>query len=126
MQYPAPLVGNVKLGAVNLSRDASEGVPVPASSSPVKLTFTTEPGYTADDYVVTLYELGGGSLAPVRVYHVLQPEVTIDSTLLAAGHTYVFGITARSGFGGADRGDYAKATYPFGVSTTFPRTFVVQ
>lgn len=126
MPYPAPLVGNVKLGAVDLSSNASDGVPVPTSSSPVKLTFSAEPGYKADDYVVTLYELSRGSLAPVRVYHVLQPEVTIDSTLLAAGHTYVFGITARSGFGGADRGDYRKATYPFGVSTTFPRTFVVQ
>jgi hypothetical protein len=111
---------------VNLSADAADDAPVPASSSLVKLTFDAESSHKADDYVVTLYEIDGGSLAPVRVYHVLAPEVKIDGTLLVSGHTYVFGITARSGFGGADRGDYAKATYPFGVSTTFPRTFVVQ
>jgi hypothetical protein len=62
----------------------------------------------------------------VRIYHVIKPEVAIDGTLLASGHTYVLGITARAGLGGAHQGDYKVATYPFGSTTTFPRTFVVQ
>lgn len=126
MQYPAPLVQNIMLGTTNLSADQPDNVVVPASSSLQKLKFVTEAGYAANDFVVTLYEINGMSLAPVRVFHVIAPEVKIDGSLLASGHTYVFGITARAGFGGADRGDYAKATYPFGSSTTFPRTFTVQ
>jgi hypothetical protein len=52
--------------------------------------------------------------------------VNVDGMLLTAGHQYEFGITARSGYSGAKQGDYSKAQYPFGASTTFPRTFVVQ
>jgi hypothetical protein len=90
------------------------------------LTFGTEPGFNAHDFVITLYELSGTSLAPVRVYHVLTPEVKVDGSLLVTGHHYVFGITARKGFPSIDRGDYGKALYPFAATTTFVRTFVVQ
>lgn len=124
--YGAPLASNVKLGDISLSANATDGVPVSATSSPISLTFQTEAGYDADDFVITLYEITDTSLAPVRVYHVIQPVVKIDGTLLVSGHSYVFGITSRTGLGGADRGDYQKAQYPFGSSTTFPRTFVVQ
>lgn len=126
IQYPAPLATNIKLGDISLSVDQADGVAVPASSSPVRLQFQTEASFSADDFVITLYEINGASLAPVRIYHVLQPEVKIDGTLLVSGRAYVFGITARSGFGSADRGDYQKAQYPFGSTTTFPRTFIVQ
>ena len=130
IEYLAPLVISMKLGATSLSVADTDGAPIPGSSSLQKLTFQTEAGYTADDFVVTLYELAGvapsRTLVPVRIYHVLGPEVKIDGTLLVAGHEYVFGITARSGYGAADRGDYTKAQYPFGVSTTFGRTFVIQ
>lgn len=126
LQYPAPLVQNIRLGEVSLSGDQPDGVPVPASSGPVAMTFEQESGYSADDFVITLYEITGASLAPVRHYQVIQPSVQIDGNLLVPSHKYVFGITSRSGFGAADRGDYRKAQYPFGVSTTFTRTFVVQ
>jgi hypothetical protein len=126
IQYPAPLAISIQLGQTSLASEQSDGAPVPASSGRVALTFETEAGYSADDFVITLYEITGTTLAPVRVYHVIQPSVSIDGNLLVAGHSYVFGITARTGFGGADRGDYQKATYPFGSTTTFARTFVVQ
>jgi hypothetical protein len=126
IQYGAPLATNIKLGDISLSVDQADNVMIPASSGPIRLKFETEAGYSADDFVITLYEINATSLAPVRIYHVIQPEVKIDGTLLASGHTYVFGITARSGFGGADRGDYQKAQYPFGSTTTFPRTFTIQ
>ena len=35
------------------------------------------------------------------------------------------GITAHTGFPRADRGDFAKAAYPFSSSTTFTRTFKI-
>lgn len=125
LPYPAPLATNVTFGTTSLS-GVSDGVQVAASSSVQKLEFETEAGFDADDFVVTLYEINGNALAPVRIYHVLEPEVKIDGSLLVAGHHYAFGINARTGFGAADRGDYAKAQYPFGSATTFPRTFVVQ
>lgn len=125
MPFPAPLATNITLGTTSLS-GATDSVPFASSSSVQRLKFETEAGLGADDFVITLYEISNGSLAPVRIYHVLQPEVKIDGSLLVAGHHYVFGINARTGFGGADRGDYAKAQYPFGSATTFARTFVVQ
>lgn len=126
LTFPAPLVTNVRLGGTSLGPEVTDAVPIAASSSPIKLTFNPEASFTADDFVVTLYQLAGPTLMPVRVYHVVQPEVNVDGMLLTAGHQYVFGITARSGYGGAKQGDYSKAQYPFGASTTFPRTFVVQ
>jgi hypothetical protein len=65
-------------------------------------------------------------LSQKRIYHVLTPEVKIESSMLASGHQYVFGITSRSGLPGADRGDYGRAQYPFAIATTFTFTFVVQ
>lgn len=126
VQYPAPLVQNIMLGGTSLSADQSDDVSLPGSSSMQKLRFEPEAGFAADDYVVTLYEITAGALAPVRIYHVIKAEVAIDGALLASGHTYVFGITARAGLGGAHMGDYSAATYPFGSTTTFPRTFIVQ
>jgi hypothetical protein len=125
MPFPAPLATNITLGTTSLS-GATDAVPFAASSSVQRLKFETEATYSADDFVITLYEISNGTLTPVRVYHVLQPDVKIDGSLLVAGRHYVFGINARTGFGSADRGDYAKAQYPFGSSTTFARTFVVQ
>jgi len=125
LQFAAPLATNVRLGSTSLS-GATDGVPMGASSSQQTLTWSSEAGYSASDYVVTLYEITGSALAPVRVYHVIAPEVKVDGSLLVAGHQYGFGITARAGFGAADRGDYQKAQYPFGVTTTFARTFAVQ
>jgi len=125
MPYPAPLVKAITFGGIDLS-GASDGVPVPVSSSLRELVFNPEPGVEADDYVVTLYQITSGQIAPIRIYHVLEGKVSIDGTLLASGNTYVFGITSRHGLPGADRGDYKKAMYPFGIATTFPRTFVIQ
>lgn len=126
LSFPAPLVTNIHFGGADLSAEATDGVPIAASSALLKLTFDAEASFTAHDYVVTLYALEGTELAPVRVYHVVQPEVNVDGTLLETGRQYVFGITARNGYGGAQQGDYSKAQYPFGVSTTFPRTFVIE
>jgi hypothetical protein len=125
LPFAAPLATNVMLGSANLS-GATDEVSVTASSDIVKLKFAPEATFTADDYVITLYEITGSSLAAVRIYHVIQPEVKISGSLLVSGHHYGFGITARTGFPTAETGDYGKATYPFGASTTFARTFIVQ
>ena len=125
MPYPAPFAKTITFGGVDLSGPADD-VSVPVSSSMRELKFNVEPGLEADDFVVTLYQITNGQLAPIRIYHVLEGSVHVDSTLLVSGSTYVFGITSRHGVPGADRGDYHKAAYPFAVATTFPRTFVIN
>jgi hypothetical protein len=125
LPFAAPLVTQARIGTTSLS-GASDSVPFSASSDVQTLTFETEAGYTADDYVVTLYELTTTSLVPVRIYHVIAPSVKIDGSLLVASHQYAFGISTRKGVPGAEVGDYGAAQYPFSQSTTFPRTFVVQ
>jgi hypothetical protein len=124
LQFSAPLATNIMLDTINLSD--MDGVAVPPSSDVHKLKFAPEIGFDADDYVITLYEITGTSLAPVRIYHVIEPEVKISGSLLVAGHQYVLGITARTGFPGASTGDYSRAQYPFSSTTTFARTFGVQ
>ncbi|HEY5947357.1 MAG TPA: hypothetical protein VIV40_17755 [Kofleriaceae bacterium] len=124
MPFPAPFAKNVVLGTTDLS--TADSVIVSPTSGVQKLRWEAESGFKADDYVVTLYELTATSLAPVRIYHVLSPEVKVDGNLLAAGHHYAFAITARSGFPGAATGDFGTARYPFGSTTTFARTFNVQ
>jgi hypothetical protein len=128
-RFGAPLVENVKLGNTSLS-GAADDVAHPASSQPADLTFSSESASavvaSADDYVVTLYEITGGALSPVRVYHVITPLVKVDSSLLVSGHTYVFGITSRVGIPGAKNGTYEAVTYPFSESTTFARSFTIQ
>jgi hypothetical protein len=127
VQFSAPLITTARLGTVELSTPGTnDGIPMPASSGLQKLQFTTEGGSSADDFVVTLYELSGSALAPVRVFHVVGNEVKVDSTLLVPGRQYVFGIAARNGIPGARQGQYGTAKYPFTVATTFLRTFVVQ
>lgn len=125
MPYPAPFVKTITFGGIDLSGPADH-VSVPVSSSMRDLKFNVEPGLEADDFVVTLYQITNGQLAPIRIYHVLEGSVHVDGTLLVSGSTYVFGITSRHGVPGADRGDYHKATYPFAIATTFPRTFVIE
>jgi hypothetical protein len=125
LPFAAPLATTIMLGTTDLS-GPTDTVAFAASSDIQKLTFVPETSLKADDYVITLYEITGTSLAPVRVYHVIQPEVKIQGSLLVAGHQYVFGITSRTGFPAIETGDYGKASYPFSTSTVFARTFTVQ
>ena len=95
LQFTAPLVTSARLGTTSLFD--IESIPVPASSAMQELSFVTEAGFNVDDYIVTLYEVTGASLAVVRVYHVIASSVKVDGSLLASGHEYVFAITTRSG-----------------------------
>lgn len=123
LQFNSPLVKSVMLGDTNLS-DTSDSVPHPASSQPIDLRFASETT-VPDEYVVTLYEIAGNALAPIRVYHVLDPKVQVDSSLLVTGHTYVFGITTHVGIPDAQNGSFEAVTYPFAEARTFPRTFTI-
>jgi hypothetical protein len=125
MSYPAPLVRTFDLEGISLAGDTDD-VSVPVSSSMRELRLMTEADQTADDFVVALYEITNSTLAPVRIYHVLVGSVMIDGNLLASGHTYVLGVTTRHGLPGAFRGDYREVAYPFGIATTFSRTFKIQ
>jgi hypothetical protein len=119
----APLSLNIKLSATDVSMDAT----YPASSQATTLKWEAESGYSAHDYLVTLYEIPtSGALIPRRVYQVLSPTVTVDGSLLDAGHKYTFAITARNGFPNAKQGDYKTVSYPFSEATTFTGAITVQ
>ena len=107
----------------NVSMDAT----YPTSSQATTLKWDAESGYEAHDYVVTLFEVPtSGALIPRRVYQVLTPTVTVDGSLLDAGHKYTFSITSRNGFPNAKQGDYKTVSYPFSEATTFSGAITVQ
>ena len=119
----APLALNIKLSTTNVSADAT----YQASSQATTLKWDAESTYTAHDYLVTLYEIpSSGALIARRVYQVLTPTVTVDGSLLDAGHKYTFAITSRNGFPNAKQGDYKTVSYPFSEATTFSGAITVQ
>jgi hypothetical protein len=123
MTFGAPLALNIKLSMTNVSTDAT----YPASSQATTLKWDAESGYTAHDYLVTLYEIpASGALIPRRVYQVLTPTVTVDGSLLDAAHKYTFAITSRNGFPNAKQGDYKTVSSPFSEATTFSGAITVQ
>jgi hypothetical protein len=123
LAFGAPLAMNIKLSTTNVSTDAT----YPASSQATTLKWDAESGYEAHDYVVTLFEIPtSGALIPRRVYQVLTPTVTVDGSLLDAGHKYTFSITSRNGFPNAKQGDYKTVSYPFSEATTFSGAITVQ
>lgn len=123
LAFGAPLAMSINLSTTNVSTDAT----YPASSQATTLKWDAESGYTAHDYVVTLYEIpASGALIPRRIYQVLSPTVTVDGSLLDAGHKYTFSITARNGFPNAKQGDYKTVSYPFTEATTFTGAITVQ
>ncbi len=125
----APLALAATLAGVPLNAGA-DNQSVPASTSAMTLTWNAEQNATvtlvADDWVVTLYEVAASTLTPIRRYQVLSPRVDIDGTLLQSGHRYVFGITSRAGFPGAQQADYSMVSLPFSEATVFPSMFVIN
>lgn len=118
----APLALNIKLSTTDISTDTN----YQSSSQATSLKWDPE-SFTADDFVVTLYEIpASGPLVARRVYQVLTPSVSVDGSLLDAGHKYTFSITSRSGFPNAKQGDYTTVSYPFTEATTFSGAFTVQ
>jgi hypothetical protein len=123
LAFGAPLALNIKLSTTTVSTDAT----YPASSQATTLKWDAESGSTAHDYLVTLFEIpASGALIPRRVYQVLSPTVTVDGSLLDAGHKYTFAITSRNGFPNAKQGDYKTVSYPFTEATTFTGAISVQ
>ncbi|HTL35103.1 MAG TPA: hypothetical protein VL326_18370 [Kofleriaceae bacterium] len=127
--FEAPLAKSIKLD--NTTDLASADLMLTASSQAKTLGWVDELGLSADDYAVTLFEIVAGTttrLAPVRIYHVLTPSVTVDGSLLAPGHKYVFSITARKGLTKAKQGNYGAdtVTYPFSEATTVSAVLTIQ
>ncbi|MDB4953401.1 MAG: hypothetical protein JWO36_970 [Myxococcales bacterium] len=107
---------------------ANDRMPFAATPMPVTLTFTPEAGQSAERYTVTLYEIAGTSLRPIRIFDVVTPTVKIDGALLVSGHSYAFEIVAKKGYANAMDGDLATIATPllFGASTKFAGTIIVQ
>lgn len=128
--FAGPLATSVTFGGVTLMNGSADNQSIPASTSTISLRWMPESSasitLSADDFVVTLYEIANSTLTPIRHYQVLAPRVEVDGNLLAKGHRYVFGITSRSGFPNAAQGDYSMVTLPFSETTTFPLAFVIN
>jgi len=86
------------------------------------LAFTLSGG--ADYVEVTLHQIAGGALTPVRRYTVFGTTVEVAPSTLAAASTYVFEIRTFTGRPGAPLGDFRIATLPQAMVTMFTRTFV--
>jgi hypothetical protein len=124
-RWAATLATSIKLGSTDLI--AQDEVQHPLSNQPTKLTWAREASFSADNYVVSLYEvqLASGTLTPLRHYHVTSESVDIDSSLLAVGKIYVFSIRSEVGHPGAKQNDYRTVTFPFSAATTFGRAFKI-
>lgn len=123
LQFGAPLALNIKLGTTDVSTDGM----YQASSQATTLKWDAEANFSANDYLVTLYEISStGALVARREYQVLTPSVTVDGSMLDGGHKYAFAITSRNGFTNAKQGDYKTVSYPFSEATTFSGAITVQ
>jgi len=118
--FAAPTIMKASLAGVDLL-GAADHVPVPDRATPLSLTLELTGG---DDYTeVTLHQVAGGALQPVRRYTVFGPSVDIDPTTFSAGGEYVFEIRTFTGRPGAAFGDFRIATLPQSMVTMFTRTF---
>jgi hypothetical protein len=109
---------------------AADGVVVMIDrSAPVPFAFTTtsEP---YDDVPTLLYEVedaaGTTALRPVRAYDVAgATSVTIDPTLLAQNHYYMFELTPRTGYPNARQLDFRTFSYPASSTTSYTKMFKI-
>ncbi len=126
-QFAAPLALGAMLASTPLTTGAPVKVTLPASG-PAVLTWTAESNHSADDYVVTLYKVLDQMLVPLARYQVLQPSVSVDTSLMQPGNTYLFGIVSRNGFPRVKGSspDYSVVSLPFSEATTFPLEFTIQ
>jgi hypothetical protein len=118
--FAAPTVMGAMLGSADLF-GADEHVAV-ATAGPLQLSFTLA---GRDDFTeVTLHQLDGTTLRPVRRYTVFGTTVEIDPGVFTPGATHVFEIRTFTGRPGAVLGDFRIATLPQAMVTMFTRTFV--
>jgi hypothetical protein len=126
--YPASLATGESLGTVQLNNDTST-ITISKASNSFVFTFTPDAGtgIGADDAVVTVFEIVGTAVTPIRTYQVLQSPVQIDRELFQQGHTYVLATTCHHGFTNAATGDFTaiNAAAPFGSSTKFAAVFTI-
>jgi hypothetical protein len=137
----AALVDTIALDGTPLSALTAPTTPdveISAGTQARKLTFIPRlaqdgaPMATADDYIVTLYQIqnpdtGFAKLHTVRIYRITDYSVgvLIDGALLTPG-LYVIAVTTRVGFPHGADGDFKTVAYPIGESTTFARQFIVH
>jgi hypothetical protein len=133
LPFNAGLAKNVRFGGVLL--DSADGKSV-AAGARIDLLFDLD--QPADYCLVTLNQIVGTSLTPVRRYLLPQAPsqvpVSIDGSLFQSGATYVFRIDCFDGYDNTaiTAGDFTKIDYEmanlrtFSTSTLFPSTFKVN
>jgi hypothetical protein len=111
-----------------------------ARDARVPLTFKPSAAGTADDYVVSLYEIYAtpavGVSPPLtanttefrlqKTFIVNQPEVDLDPSELIVGKAYAVVMEARVGYPNAATGDYKTIAYPFAVGIQWSPIFHVM
>lgn len=106
----------------------TDDVELTPGSGEMTLTFDLDGQGTADYYEVTVFQLLGGLLVPLRVYvkaDPSEPSVQIDRALFTSDHEYVLRIRCIRGRPLASAGDFAQVQAPQAVSTVFTRTLRV-
>lgn len=102
---------------------ASDNIPLTPASGTYVLSFTAESGaYSIDYSEVTLHEIVGTSLMPVRTFTFTGTSVAIDGASFAAGKRYVFEIRTHVGAPTAAQGDFTQVAFPQGLAIVFTRT----
>ncbi|MCX5741256.1 MAG: hypothetical protein NT062_02015 [Proteobacteria bacterium] len=87
---------------------------------------STPPITTPDEWEVTLYKVAANDLRPVRVYHVHDSAVKIDTAVFADAQgatSFVFKIASHVGVPGAKDGDFSRVTYPYAAATAWTYGF---
>lgn len=119
---PVAIATDVHLDDLALDTD---GVMATAPTADATLRWTNSTG-TADLAVVTVYEVLGTSLAPVKQLVTTGSSVAIPQALLVKGHDYVFEITLRIGFPNAAAGDLCTLSWPMFDTQLFTAVTLVR
>jgi hypothetical protein len=101
----------------------------------VNFSFTIADDKKADDFIITLYRVDPNNGVSVLVEqsrtHTSKRELRLQFSAkqlapISPSRTFVLSVTSRYGYPVASKQDYRARTFPFGESTVWTPTFVVQ
>ncbi len=127
LQSTIAIASKPSLGGVVL--DTDDKVVSIDPTNPAAVTWTEAASGTVTHTVVVLFEITNDSGATgMHLVHrvvTLGTSVTLDPSLLVAGHTYMLSIVNAVEFPNATTGDFDTIAYPVANSTTLSRSFTV-
>lgn len=114
------------LGSVDLS--TTDGAPFTAGTEPLVLTFGAEvaAGAVTNYYEVVLHRIEGMSTIIEHIYTIMDPTLTLDSSVFTAGRTYVFELRAYNGAPDVRAADFTRYMPTQASAVVWTHTFVAQ